>query len=99
LRRHDRRRLRSPGHFDLFSSSVTGSDRQLTATAEIGPSAAGAVVEVRSHTFYYDALNRPTHYDAGFGNGHPVVDNVAGLTFDYFGDRHRRCDHSLYRSR
>jgi hypothetical protein len=79
------------GHFDLFSiTSVTGSTAELTAHRG-GPAyvfaAGAAVAEVRSHTFYYDALNRQLRDYDGFETDTPVVDNVVGLTFDYFGDR------------
>jgi len=80
------------GHFDLFSiTSTTSSTAELAAHGG-GPGyvfAAGAdVAEVRSHTFYYDALNRQLRDYDGFETDTPVVDNVVGLSFDYFGDPH-----------
>jgi type II secretory pathway pseudopilin PulG len=50
----------------------------------------GAVVtEVQSHTYYFDAEGgRLMHYD-GLANPNsqvPIVDNVVGVRFDYYGD-------------
>jgi prepilin-type N-terminal cleavage/methylation domain-containing protein len=49
------------------------------------------VVQLQSHTYYLKA-DAPTqtyqlmHYDGGLGPDVPVVDNVVGLNFDYYGD-------------
>jgi hypothetical protein len=47
----------------------------------------GAVVtQAESHMYYYDAANRQLrHYD-GYQTDVPVVDNVVGVRFDYYGD-------------
>ena len=49
------------------------------------------IVQMSSHTYYLKA-DAPTqtyqlmHYDGGIGPDVPVVDNVVGLNFDYYGD-------------
>src|SRR5439155_11333644 len=49
------------------------------------------VVQMSSHTYYLkaDAATQTyqlMHYDGGLGPDVPVVDNVVGLSFDYYGD-------------
>jgi hypothetical protein len=44
------------------------------------------VTQADSHTYYYDAVNRQLrHYD-GDASDNPVIDNVVGVLFEYFGD-------------
>ncbi len=44
------------------------------------------IVEVQNHTYYWDRQNlRLMHYD-GLNTEVPVLDNVVGLNFAYFGD-------------
>jgi prepilin-type N-terminal cleavage/methylation domain-containing protein len=49
------------------------------------------IVQLSSHTYYLKA-DAPTqtyqlmHYDGGIGPDVPVVDNVVGLNFDYYGE-------------
>jgi prepilin-type N-terminal cleavage/methylation domain-containing protein len=45
-----------------------------------------SITQVDSHVYYYDAAaNQLRHYDGGQSDL-PLVDNVVGLTFRYFGD-------------
>jgi len=49
------------------------------------------IVQMASHTYYLKAdaanqLYQLMHYDGGLGPDIPVVDNVVGLNFDYYGD-------------
>jgi Prokaryotic N-terminal methylation motif len=49
------------------------------------------IVQLSSHTYYLkaDAATQTyqlMHYDGGIGPDVPVVDNVVGLNFDYYGD-------------
>lgn len=44
------------------------------------------ITQVDSHVYYYDATNAQLrHYD-GYVSDLPIIDNVVGLTFRYFGD-------------
>jgi prepilin-type N-terminal cleavage/methylation domain-containing protein len=51
------------------------------------PYEAGAyITQVASHTYYYDAANRELrHYD-GYQTDLPLIDNVVGVSFRYFGE-------------
>lgn len=49
------------------------------------------IVQMSSHTYYLKAdvatsTYQLMHYDGGLGPDIPVVDNVVGLSFDYYGD-------------
>jgi hypothetical protein len=78
------------GHFDLFTvTNVQPGVGQLQARRQ-GPShpyqPGAAAVQAETHQYYFDAVNRQLrHYD-GYLSDVPVVDNVAGLEFEYFGD-------------
>jgi prepilin-type N-terminal cleavage/methylation domain-containing protein len=51
------------------------------------PYGSGAyIAQVSSHTYYYDSTNlQLRHYD-GYQTDLPLVDNVVGLSFEYYGD-------------
>lgn len=78
------------GHFDFFRVTGLGS-----AGAQLDPHGAGSsyayqtgavVAEAESHTYYFDAAKRQLrHYD-GYKTDRPVVDDVVGVQFKYFGD-------------
>lgn len=52
----------------------------------VGYEPGSSVTEVRTHTFWLDtSKNQLMEYD-GFSTDTPLVDNVVGLTFEYFGD-------------
>jgi hypothetical protein len=77
-------------HFDFFTVTEVQDDaghlqhRQQDLSY---PYQTGASVTVAdSHTYYYDAVNHQLrHYD-GYMTDTPVVDNVVGVQFEYFGD-------------
>jgi prepilin-type N-terminal cleavage/methylation domain-containing protein len=44
------------------------------------------ITQVASHTYYYDATNRQLrHYD-GYQTDLPLIDNVVGVRFEYYGE-------------
>jgi hypothetical protein len=78
------------GHFDFFNvTNVQNSaghlqHRQQDLSFAYQPGA--IVTQAESHTYYFDAANRQLrHYD-GYQVDVPVVDNVVGVLFEYFGD-------------
>ena len=78
------------GHFDFFTVTQVQDDaghlqhRQQDLSYPYQP---GAIVTVaESHTYWFDSVNKQLrHYD-GYLNDKPVVDNVVGVTFQYYGD-------------
>jgi prepilin-type N-terminal cleavage/methylation domain-containing protein len=79
------------GSFDLFSiASVAGSAAGLELLGESMSAVylPGAVVaKASSRSYYRDAsTNTLMVYDNGAGAALPLVDNVVGLAFEYFGD-------------
>jgi hypothetical protein len=79
------------GNFDMFTiTMVQDSAAHIQHRQQDDLSfkyQAGAVVtQADSHTYYFDAVNRQLrHYD-GDANDNPVIDNVVGVLFEYFGD-------------
>jgi hypothetical protein len=80
------------GSYALYTiTAVVGATATLTANkpADAGSAtfAAGSkIVEASSRTYYLkSATSQLMHYD-GAGNDEPVVDNVVGLQFDYYGE-------------
>jgi hypothetical protein len=78
------------GHFDFFTvTNVQDSaghlqHRQQDLSYAYQPGA--YVTEAETHTYYLDTVNRSLrHYD-GYQTDVPIVENVVGLTFLYFGD-------------
>jgi prepilin-type N-terminal cleavage/methylation domain-containing protein len=78
------------GHFDFFTITQVQDDaahlqhRQQDLSYAYQPGA--IVTQAESHMYYYDAANRQLrHYD-GYQTDVPVVDNVVGVLFEYFGD-------------
>lgn len=79
------------GGFDLFTvSGVAGNAAQLELRGEAMSTSypAGSVAaKVESRSYYLDpSVNELKAYDQGAGGAVPVVDDVAGLAFEYFGD-------------
>ena len=79
------------GGFDLFTvTGVAGGAAQLelrgaSMSASYPPGAVAARVQSRS--YYRDpSTNELMMYEQGTGGALPFVDDVAGLTFEYFGD-------------
>jgi len=78
------------GHFDFFTVTEVQDDaghlqhRQQDLSY---PYSAGAnITQAESHQYYFDAVNHQLrHYD-GYLSDVPVVDNVVGVLFEYFGD-------------
>jgi hypothetical protein len=78
------------GHFDFFTITQVQDDAghlQHRGQGLSYPYQPGAIVtQAESHTYYYDAVNKQLrHYD-GYVTDKSVVDNVVGVTFEYFGD-------------
>jgi hypothetical protein len=78
------------GHFDFFTlTQVQDSAGHLQHRQQMLSYAyqPGAIItQADSHMYYYDAVNRQLrHYD-GYQTDVPVVDNVVGVLFEYFGD-------------
>ena len=78
------------GHFDFFTvTNVQDSAGHLQHRQQqlsYAYAAGASVTQAASHTYYYDAANRQLrHYD-GDATDVPVVDNVVGVLFEYFGD-------------
>jgi hypothetical protein len=78
------------GHFDFFTvTNVQNSAGHLNHHQQDLSYAyqPGAIVtQAEAHTYYYDAVNlQLRHYD-GYLTDVPVVDNVVGVTFSYYGD-------------
>ncbi len=80
------------GHFDAFTvTQVLGGAGQLRPWQPGGVASfsypAGAVVtEAQFHTYYFDAQNRQMRHFDGYLTDTPVVDDVVGLAFEYYGD-------------
>jgi hypothetical protein len=85
------------GSYNLFTiTSVAGATATMTikkpsaALATTFP-AGSKIVEAQNHTYYLktDIANnvyRLMHYDGTSNAAAPVVDNIVGLKFDYYGD-------------
>ena len=78
------------GSYDVFTiTSVLGDAMRLRhrddrfATAH---PAGSFITEVVSRTFYLDAAERRLYSYDGFRSNLPVLDNVVGLAFEYFGE-------------
>jgi len=78
------------GHFDMFR--IAGV---LPGTADLRRHAAGAghdyepgayVAAAETRIYYFDAASRQLRVSDGYLSDAPVIDNVVGLTFTYFGD-------------
>jgi hypothetical protein len=78
------------GNFDMFR--VVGL---LPGTADLRRHAAGAahgyqpgafVTAAETRIYYFDVVNRQLRVSDGYLSDAPVIDNVVGLTFSYFGD-------------
>jgi hypothetical protein len=78
------------GNFDFFA--VTGirppfvDVRHLGASPSLSYRDDAAIVQVDLHSYYFDrAARQLRHYD-GDRSDVPVIDNVVGVAFEYFGD-------------
>jgi len=79
------------GHFDFFTVLLTHPDSlRVRSWQSAHPSyayGAGAVVAAAEwHTYYFDRPNRQLRHFDGYLTDTPVVDDVVGITFQYFGD-------------
>jgi type II secretory pathway pseudopilin PulG len=79
------------GNFDAFtiaSVGAAGAQLQLHGTLLGTAYPAGTpVAALSTHEYYLDpATSQLMHYDGGSAAPSPVVDNVAALAFQYFGD-------------
>lgn len=77
------------GHFDFFTVTevqIDSAHLQHNQGMLSYPYQPGAIVtQAEAHTYYFDAANKQLrHYD-GYQSDVPVVDNVVGLSFEYFG--------------
>jgi hypothetical protein len=78
------------GHYDFFTVTNVQDDaghlnhHQQDLSFAYQPGA--IVTQAEAHTYYYDAVNRQLrHYD-GYLTDVPVIDNVVGVAFSYWGD-------------
>lgn len=78
------------GHFDFFTLTqvqhaaghMQHRQQDLSYPYQVG----AIVTQADSHVYYYDAANRQfRHYD-GYLTDVPIVDNVVGMQFAYYGD-------------
>ena len=79
------------GHFDTFTiTNVQDSAGHLQHRGQdlsYGYDTGASVLQAESHTYYLDTTTQKLmHYDGGTDAPQPVVDNVVGLRFDYYGD-------------
>ena len=79
------------GGFDFFTVTQVAGDaahlRSWQAAHPIhGYVPGAAVTEAEWHTYYFDAASRQLRHFDGYLTDIPVVDEVVGLTFAYFGD-------------
>jgi hypothetical protein len=77
-------------HFDFFTITNVQNDaghlQHYQQDVSYAYDAGAFVTEAATHTYYLDAATRTLrHYD-GYLTDVPVVDNVVGLTFTYYGD-------------
>ena len=77
------------GHFDFFTVTevqIDSAHLQHNQGMLSYPYQPGAIVtQAEMHTYYFDATNKQLrHYD-GADSDVPVVDNVVGVAFEYFG--------------
>jgi hypothetical protein len=78
------------GHFDFFTVTNVQHDaghlNHHQQQLSYGYQAGAIVTQADSHMYYYDAANRQLrHYD-GYLTDTPLVDNVVGVVFEYYGD-------------
>ena len=78
------------GHYDVLKitgvQGEVGTLQNRGSTLSTSYGAGTTVTEARSHTYWFDrARNQLRHYD-GYQSDVPIVDNVVGLKFTYFGD-------------
>jgi prepilin-type N-terminal cleavage/methylation domain-containing protein len=77
-------------NFDTFTvTQVQASAGHLQHRGQAFSTAysAGAIItQVKSHTYYLDSTNRQLRDYDGDDGDFPVVDNVVGLKFEYYGD-------------
>ncbi|PYR90342.1 MAG: hypothetical protein DMF84_20725 [Acidobacteria bacterium] len=80
----------SSGHFDTFTiTQVQDSAGHLQHRGQdfsYGYQPGASITQVKSHTYYFDSTNRQLRDYDGDDGDYPVVDNVVGLKFEYFGD-------------
>ena len=78
------------GHFDFFTVTEVQDDaghlQHRQQDMSYAYDAGAKVTQAETHTYYLDAATRTLrHYD-GYLTDVPVVEDVVGLTFTYFGD-------------
>jgi prepilin-type N-terminal cleavage/methylation domain-containing protein len=79
------------GHFDTFTiTNVQNSAGHLQHRGQdlsYAYDTGASVLQAESHTYYLDATTKKLmHYNGGTDAPQPLVDNVVGLRFDYYGD-------------
>jgi type II secretory pathway pseudopilin PulG len=78
------------GHFDFFGitnvQDNAGHLQHRQQDLSYAYQAGAFITQAESHTYYLDAVNKQLrHYDGDLTDV-PIVDNVVGLTFEYWGD-------------
>lgn len=79
------------GRFDLFTITQVLSDaahiqHRQQSDLDFSYQEGAVVTHAESHVYYYDALARQLRRYDGDANDEPVIDNVVGVLFEYFGD-------------
>lgn len=78
------------GHFDTFTvtevQDAAGHLQHRGQNFNYAYEPGASITQVKSHTYYLDAANRQLRDYDGDDGDFPVVDNVVGLKFEYFGD-------------
>ena len=79
------------GDYDVFTITSVLADGMRVQHRDnrfTTPYAAGAyITQVVSHTFYLNVSERRLYAYDGYRSNLPILDNIVGLRFDYFGDR------------
>ena len=78
------------GDYDVFTITSVLADGMRVQHRDnrfTTPYAAGAyITQVVSHTFYLNVSERRLYAYDGYRSNLPILDNIVGLRFDYFGD-------------
>ena len=78
------------GAYDIFTITqvqdaalhLQHRDDKFTTTYDTG----AYITQIESHTYYLNAAERRLYHYDGYQTNLPMVDNVVGLRFDYFGE-------------
>jgi len=78
------------GNFDTFTITQVQADaghlQHRGQALSTGYQPGAIITQVKSHTYYLDSTNHQLRDYDGDDGDFPIVDNVVGLKFEYFGD-------------